>query len=293
MEENKTMRHIYIIKGIVTAAAILTAAASCVKDDLYDMPDPGPQTGTMTVTTDFSDKSDEAEFAPTCSLLIGGKWNTTVASGTETEIDNAFEPGAYSLLAYTEPEGFTVSGTVATVNALPGGGIEPQPGYLFAAAQPVEIEAGKTTTVTARMRQYVRRIDFDMDASGDAGARIASASATLSGVETAVDLATGMLAGKPSTVSANFTKGDDGHYRLFFRVLEVVSAERQTLTVTINYAGGEVQTVESDITGELDNFGGSREPLQLDGKLELPVEAGANATLSPWTVGEGGSGDAM
>lgn len=292
MRENKTMRHIYIIKGIV-AAAILTTAVSCVKDDLYEMPDPGQDTGTLVVTTDFTDRSAEAEFAPTCSLLIGGKWNTSVTSGTATEIDNAFEPGLYNLLAYTEPKGFTVSGTVATVNALPGGGIEPQPGYLFAAAQPVEIEAGKTTSVTARMRQYVRRIDFDMDASGDAGARIVSASATLSGVETAVDIATGMLAGKPSTVSDDFTKGDDGHYRLFFRVLEVVSAERQTLTVTINYASGETQTVESDISDKLGNFGGSREPLQLNGELQLPVEAGANATLSPWTVGEGGSGDAM
>lgn len=292
MRENKTMRHIYIIKGIV-AAAILTTAVSCVKDDLYEMPDPGQDTGTLVVTTDFTDRSAEAEFAPTCSLLIGGKWNTSVTSGTATEIDNAFEPGLYNLLAYTEPEGFTVSGTVATVNALPGGGIEPQPGYLFAAALTAEIEAGKTTSVTARMRQYVRRIDFDMDASGDAGARIVSASATLSGVETAVDIATGMLAGKPSTVSADFTKGDDGHYRLFFRVLDIVSAEQQTLTVRINYVNGDTQTVESDISDKLGNFGGSREPLQLNGELQLPVEAGANATLSPWTVGEGGSGDAM
>lgn len=292
MRENKTMRHIYIIKGIV-AAAILTTAVSCVKDDLYEMPDPGQDTGTLVVTTDFTDRSAEAEFAPTCSLLIGSGMNTTVASGATTEIDSPMKPDAYSLLAYTEPEGFTVSGTVATVNALPGGGIEPQPGYLFAAALTAEIEAGKTTSVTARMRQYVRRIDFDMDASGDTDARIASASATLGGVETAVDLATGMLAGNASTVSADFTKGDDGHYRLFFRVLDIVSAGRQTLTVRINYINGDTQTVESDISDKLGNFSGSREPLQLNGELQLPVEAGANATLSPWTMGEGGSGDAM
>lgn len=56
---------------------------------------------------------------------------------------------------------------------------------------------------------------------------------------------------------------------------------------------GEEQTIESDLTDELDDFDEEREPLLLNGELSLPVEAGAGGELSPWVTVDGGDGDAV
>lgn len=71
------------------------------------------------------------------------------------------------------------------------GAIEPHPGYLFASHQDISVVADDTLHVTAPMRQYVRRLDIELTATEGDYSRVQSATATLSGVASAADMATG------------------------------------------------------------------------------------------------------
>ena len=109
----------------------LLAATSCVKDELHDTPH--PDTGKITVTADWTDRGDGVD--------IPAEWTVTMGDYTGTETgethapDYLFEPGNYTLAAYTSPENITVSGTIATVAKAHGDAadlfISNAPGWLF------------------------------------------------------------------------------------------------------------------------------------------------------------------
>lgn len=143
------------------------------------------------------------------------------------------------------------------------------------------------------MRQLVRLIKLNMIESGGNGdVHVASVTGTLDGVATSVNMVTGELSDQVASVSDRFEQSGKEFY-LHFRILGVVPTERQMLTVHITYSNGEEQTIESDLTDELDDFDDEREPLLLNGELSLPVEAGAGGELSPWVTVDGGDGDAV
>lgn len=284
---------IYIIRYCV-AAALTLAATSCVKDELHDTPH--PDYGKITVTADWSDRGGGVD--------IPAEWTVTMGDYTGTETgethspDYLFKPGGYTLAAYNTPEGITVSGTMATVAAADGGCIVNTPGWLFSSMQEVAIEADTDYSLTAIMRQQVRKLTLMIEPTGDAANRIESIEGTLSGAAGTLDFATGTY-GTPSEVELRFTKitdGDDaGKWTATVRLLGI-AGNLQRLTATLTYTDGNPQptALESDLTTALDGFNdGKTAPLTLGGTIaETPGEAGFTGEITDWETVDGGEVDA-
>lgn len=284
---------IYIIRYCV-AAALTLAATSCVKDELHDTPH--PDYGKITVTADWSDRGEGVD--------IPAEWTVTMGDYTGTETgethlpDYLFSPGNYTLAAYNTPEGITVSGTTAAVNAADGGCIVNTPGWLFTSVQEVAIEADTDYELTAVMHQQVRQLTLMIEPTGDAAERIESIEGTLSGAAGTLDFATGTY-GTPSEVELHFTKitdGDDaGKWMATVRLLGI-AGNLQRLTATLTYTDGNPQptALESDLTTALDGFNdGKTSPLTLGGTIvETPGEAGFTGEITDWETVDGGGVDA-
>ena len=285
-----------IYKTSLLAAALLLAAASCVKDELHDTPH--PEKGKITVTADWSDRGDGVD--------IPAEWTVTMSNYTGTETgathapDYLFEPGGYTLAAYNTPEGITVSGTIATVAKAHGDAadlfISNVPGWLLTSVQEVTIEADTDYELTAAMHQQVRQLTLILEPTGDATGRIESIEGSLSGAAGTLDFATGSY-GTASDVALHFTRiaeGDDaGKWTATVRLLGI-TGERQTLTATLTYTDGNPQPtgIESDLTTALQDFNSNKtEPLTLGGKVEIPDEAGVTATIEDWQPGNSGGED--
>ena len=276
------------------AATLLLAATSCVKDELHDTPH--PDYGKITVTADWSDRGEGVD--------IPAEWTVTMGdyTGTETSAthspDYLFKPGGYTLAAYNIPEGITVSGTMAAVDAADGGCIVNTPGWLFTSVQEVAIEADTDYELTAVMHQQVRKLTLMIEPTGDAAERIESIEGTLSGAAGTLDFATGTY-GTPSEVELRFTKiteGDNaGKWMATVRLLGI-AGNLQRLTATLTYTDGNPQptSLNSDLTSALNGFNdGKTAPLTLGGTIaETPGEAGFTGEITDWETVDGGEVDA-
>ena len=279
----------YTLLYLIGAVTILT---SCVKDDLYDTPH--PDRGAVVVTTDWSGKSTEADIpqAYTLRILMSGLTTTKLSHKTAIYLDALLAPGGYGLTVYNSPEGISIDGNKATVNPVDlTGAIEPHPGYLFASHQDISVVADDTLHVTAPMRQYVRRLDIELTATEGDYSRVQSATATLSGVASAADMATGDRSAAAQVTNA--FRQDGNKFTIFFRLLGIVPTETHTLTVDITFNNGDTQRVVSDLTEAIRDFNNGTKPVKLTGNLLLPVEAGVTgATITGWNEVESGNGDA-
>lgn len=286
---------IYIIRYCV-AAALTLAATSCVKDELHDTPH--PDYGKITVTADWSDRGEGVDIPADWTVTMGDYTGTE--TGATHAADYLFEPGQYTLAAYNTTEDITISGTTATVVQETGNGtyISNTPGWLFTSVQEVAIEADTDYSLTAIMRQQVRKLTLMIEPTGDAAERIESIVGTLSGAAGTLDFATGTY-GTPSEVELHFTKitdGDDaGKWMATVRLLGI-AGNLQRLTATLTYTDGNPQptALESDLTTALDGFNdGKTAPLTLGGTIaETPGEAGFTGEITDWETVDGGGVDA-
>ncbi|MFK2246041.1 hypothetical protein ACIXN2_13510 [Bacteroides fragilis] len=75
----------------------------------------------------------------------------------------------------------------------------------------------------------------------------------------------------------------------------MMPGEKQELTLVVTLINGTVQTVVTDLTESLKNFGGKMEPLALDATLTLPDEeetsAEVSAIISDWKIMDNGDID--
>ena len=279
---------------IVLIALLLTG---CSKDDTSKTPH--PDQGAVVVNTDWAALSPDATVPGSYILRIGDKEQTV--SGATNAFNALFLPGEQNLLVYNSAEGSIVSGNAATVNTLPDGTLEPMPGYLFSAAQKLEIEKDDTLKVTVAMQQRIRRLTLTLKLKPGDEQRIASTTATLTGIASSIDLTTGAIAAtQGKTLIPAFAPGtDDGQTRAAgqpilsatMRLLGVIAGEKQLLTLEITQTDGHVQTLTTDLTEPLKNFGSDMKPLELNATLELPAEAGLTATIGNWTVINNGNID--
>ena len=287
-----------IYKTSLLTAALLLAATSCVKDELHDTPH--PDTGKITVTADWTDRGEGVE--------LPAEWTVTMGDYTGTETgethapDYLFNPGDYTLAAYSTPENITISGSTATVAPTAGDGtgsfISNAPGWLFTSVQKVTIEADTDYDLTAAMHQQVRQLTLVIEPTGDAADRIESIEGALSGAAGTMDFATGTY-GAASDVALHFTKiteGDDaGKWTATVRLLGITGST-QILTATLTYSNGNPQPteLESDLTAALADFNADKtEPLALGGTIaETPTEAGVEAGITDWEKIDGGGVDA-
>lgn len=279
---------------IIILSAALSLLSACVKDELHDTPHPSH--GAISVTADWTDRGEGVD--------IPAEWTVTMGDYTGTETgathspDYLFKPGGYTLAAYNTPEGITISGTTAAVNAADGGFIVNTPGWLFSSVQEVAIEADTDYELTAVMHQQVRKLTLMIEPTGDAAERIESIVGTLSGAAGTLDFATGTY-GTPSEVELHFTKitdGDDaGKWTATVRLLGI-AGNLQRLTATLTYTDGNPQptALESDLTEALADFNdGKTAPLTLGGTIaETPGEAGFTGEITDWETVDGGGVDA-
>ena len=279
----------------MTAAMLLS---SCVKDELHDTPH--PDTGKITVTADWTDRGEGVE--------LPAQWTVTMGDYTGTETgethapDYLFNPGDYTLAAYSTPENITISGSTATVAPTAGDGtgsfISNAPGWLFTSVQEVTIEADTDYDLTAAMHQQVRQLTLVIEPTGDAADRIESIEGSLSGAAGTLDFAT-VTYGAASDVALHFTKitegSDAGKWTATVRLLGI-AGDTQRLTATLTYADGNPADtgLESDLTAALADFNADKtEPLTLGGTIaETPTEAGVEAGITDWEKIDGGGVDA-
>lgn len=298
-----------VLCKLLIFTAVFQSLSSCVKDDLYNTPH--PDKGAVEITTDWTGRSSDA-VVPSSYILRIGTEEQTVSKETNV-FDALFLPGTQDLLVYNPTEGITINENVATVNTLPDGTLEPMPGYLFSAARKLEIEKDDTLKVTVPMQQHIRSLTLVLKLKAGDEQRIRSTAATLTGIASAVDLTTGAItATEGKTVIPAFVLGtDDGGIRAAgqtytagrtrstgqpqlsatMRLLGVIAGERQVLTLKITLTTGHIQTVTTDLTEALKNFGSDMKPLELDATLELAVEAGFTGTISDWNVVDNGQVD--
>lgn len=280
----KSNRHIFITYTAVLAAISL---ASCVKDELYNTPH--PDSGAVVVTADWSDRNSDADIPQTYILSIDGQEQE--ASGETNALNRLLSAGKYTLAAYNKPDQVTVANNTASVNATSAKHINPMPGYLFASVQDINVVADDTLRVTARMKQLIRRLNLELTATEGDYSRVQSATATLSGVASVADMATGERSAAAQVT--NTFRQDGNKFTLFFRLLGIVTTEAQTLTVDITFNNGDTQQIVSDVTESMKNFNNEAEPIKLKGNLLLPVEATVTgATITGWNEVDGGTGDA-
>lgn len=280
----KSNRHIFITYTAVLAAILL---ASCVKDELYNTPH--PDSGAVVVTADWSDRNSDADIPQAYILSIDGQ-EQEVSKETNV-LNRLLSAGKYTLAAYNKPDQVTVANNTASVNATSAKHINPMPGYLFASVQDINVVADDTLRVTARMKQLIRRLNLELTATEGDYSRVQSATATLSGVASVADMATGERSAA-AQVTNTFIQ-DGNKFTLFFRLLGIVTTEAQTLTVDITFNNGDTQQIVSDVTESMKNFNNEAEPIKLKGNLLLPVEATVTgATITGWNEVDGGAGDA-
>ena len=279
------------------AAGVLLA--SCVKDELYNTPH--PDKGAVLVTTDWTGCSSDAVLPADYILRIGSEEQTV--KGETNVFKSLFLPETQSLLVYHQAEGVTVSGTTATVNTLEDGTLNPMPGFLFSASKELEIQKDDTLKVTVPMMQRIRTLALTLKLKPGDEQLITETAATLTGIASSVNLATGSLtAAEGKTVVPIFTMGTGGGetrasgdpiLTASLRLPGVMTGEKQELTLAVTLTDGTVQNVVTDLTQALKNFGsGKMEPLALDATLTLPdVEGDAaevSATISDWNVVDNG-----
>lgn len=278
---------------------------SCVKDDLYNTPH--PDKGAVKVTADWSGASSDAVLPQNYVLRIGTHEQTV--SGASNAFSALFEPGRQDLLVCHPAEGITIDGNTATVNTLPDGTLEPLPGFLFSASAALEIVKDDTLRVAVKMQQRIRTLTLALKLNPGDEERITATSATLTGIASGIDLRAGTVAATGGiTTAPAFTLGTNkpesrtavphgrgmrsaGEPALVatLRLAGIATAERQILTLVITLTDGSVQTIRTDLTEMLKNFGGTdMEPLTLDATLELPAESGFSGTITDWTVVDNG-----
>ena len=275
-------------------ALITLQLGSCAKDDLHNTPH--PDKGAVRVTTDWSGASSDAVLPQSYILRIGTQEQT--ASETTNAFNALFEPGRQDLLVYHQANGITLIGHTATINTLADGTLEPMPGYLFSGAEELEIVKDDTLGVTVKMEQRIRSLTLALKLNPGDEERITATTATLTGIASAIDLRDGTItAAKGKTTIPAFAIGTNsqrmrsaGQPALVatLRLMGIMTGERQILTLAITLTDGSVQTLTTDLSEVLKNFGEKMEPLTLDATLELPAEGSFSGTISGWTEVDNG-----
>lgn len=274
------------VLAALTAIAALQLT-SCVKDDLHCTSH--PDTGALTVTADWSDRSEGIATPDRWCMAIGG-YTGEATTATHTP-DYLFAPGDYTLTAWTPAEAITISGTTATARYTAGSNI----GWLFAATMPVSIDRDCDHALTATMRQQVRQLNIVIEPEGDAADHISSITATLSGAAGSLNFATNTY-GSPTQAPLTFRKTADGKWAATVLLLGI-AGQSQKLSGTVTFADGNPQPLafESDLTAALSGFNdGKTVALSIGGTVvTIPSSSGATATIDNWQQLSGWNVDAF
>lgn len=292
METNKITSRAALFCGI---ALMLT---SCVKDDIYNTPHPSQ--GAIVITTDWSSRADQAVQPVSYTLRVSGQSGQSdeqPVKGNTNIFHSLLAPAAYELLVYNTPEAITVTGDVATIASTDENNIEALPGYLFSATQTLDVVKDDTLFVTVGMLQRIRQLTLVLKLKEGDHDRITSLNATLSGIASSINLATGAWA-SPTGVSLSpvfeKTEEKDGTPTLTatIRLLGIIAEEKQELSIAVALNNQSVYTIKTDLTEVLQKcFDGSMTPLVLGANFDLPSQGDFSGNINSWNSVEGGHVD--
>lgn len=282
---------VFSTSGGVFILAAVFSLTGCVKDELYNTPH--PDKGAIVVQMDWSDLLPEA--VPENYVIRVDDHEQTVSGSTNT-VERLSEPGEHTLTVYNKPQGITINGDIASVNEIIGGRavgsrVEPLPDYLFSISETVNVNKDDTLRITVKPRLWVRQANVALTVAEGDYQRIVAVTSALMGVEQSVNIRTGERQGTAVQVRNDFTVTDD-KCNTSFRLMGIVPAEHQTLTVNIVFSNGDTQTIESDLSEQMRGFNDGNAPLTLTGTLRLPVEAGMAGSIEGWQIADGGNTDA-
>lgn len=285
------------IRTMAAGILVCAATAGCVKDTLHDSPH--PQHGRITLTTVWGDLDEGIPMPERYTVRIGDY--TADLSGATNELDHLFAPDSYTIHAYNTPEGITVSGTTAIVDADASTRAEEadtraesehvisgHPEWFFTHMQQVDIEKDRVYRLEAPMHRQIGLLTLVMTPEGNAADRIESIEGHLEGAAGSLDFASGEY-GSPSSVNLHFVKiesgRDAGKWAVSVRLLGT-AGPLQRLKATIRFAGGnpEPVTIDSDMTAELDDFNDTKTiPLTLSAAIaEIPAEGEFTGVITGW-----------
>ncbi|MEG0808335.1 MAG: FimB/Mfa2 family fimbrial subunit [Alistipes sp.] len=279
----------------LTLVGICLLLTACVKNDLFNTPH--PTQGAVTITTDWSAASADATQPTEYTLHIGTQ--SQRATGRTNTFKALLDPGKYDLLVHNNPNGLTISGTQATVNQLSDGSLTLLPDFVFSAATPLMVTNDDTLRVDAKMVQNIRTLTLVLNLDPGDQLRIASTTATLSGIASKIDLtsATVDASGDGSNVKPTFTLRPATHASALYvlsatmRLAGVTNSAPQHLYIMVTMNNGTTHAIETNLTEALKAFGQATSPLTLDAKIELPATGDFGATITDWNVVEGGNID--
>lgn len=290
--ENIRSWEITVVRKTVLPVAVATLTfavtmTSCVKDELFNTPHPDKGAVVLDI--------DGLPGGNGYTVDIDGR--TFETTGSTFTVPDLFEPGTHSVTVYNRPEGFSVEGLVARVAPLEtvvrsaDGLIHPLPGYLHSGTRQIEVTADDSLKVDVSVSQRVRDLLLELTVTEGDPERIASVKGTLSGIAGAFDLSAQQTTGEAVSTAVEFIRTGD-RLTADARLLGVMG-DRQTLVISITFTDGRTQTIESDLTEHLKDFGSDMtEAFWLAGDLNTPIETDMSATIDNWQPGNGDGEDA-
>ena len=275
----------------ILATALLFSLGGCAKDEQHHTPH--PDKGVVAISVDLP-QGDEEEEGTGYTVEIDG----TTADGHEGRytVSDPLPPGEYTVLAYNEPEGITMTDGIARVERTDGtvraltDFINPQPDTLYSATERITVVADDTLRMNLDVVQRVRDLHLELTVTEGDPERITGITGTLSGVAEAYDLWNGTLHGEAVSTRPTFTRSGD-KVSADLRLLGIMG-DAQTLSILLTFSNGDKQSIESDLTEVLAGFNGSTEPFTLTGNLRTPVEGGFAGSIDGWQQVDGGNTDA-
>lgn len=282
------MRNRILCNVMAVSALMAVSLSSCVKKDIFQTPH--PDKGAVVLTADWSEAPSETDVPQAWSFCINGGQVYQSAHPSQC-YPELLLPGKYTLLAYNEPQGMTLNGTTAVVNTASDGLLVAQPEYLYSATRELEVVKDDTLRVTVPMKRLLSPVSMKVTLDGGNADNVADIEASLSGVSGLVELATGKIGESPQTVrldvepAETLSRAGAGKVlELKCRIVGVCLGYSQTLTVTIKNKDGNVSSVTSDVTEELEKVNTDKEPVDLEGSVSVSQDGRFSGTIDNWEV---------
>lgn len=276
--------------------ACLFVLGSCSSGEDYKTSHPSQ--GAVLVAPDWKALSADATKPSTYILRIGNEEQTAI--GTTSVFKSLFSPGEQEVLVYNRPTGISIAGTVATVDTKADGSLQELPGYLFSGASRFQVVADDTVRVTVPMKQLIHQLTLTLKIINGEAANIVGTTASISGIASTVNLFTNHLITThggnltpvftPTTLEETRAQGIPALIATV-RLLGVLPAEKQMLTLNVILSNGRTETFNTDLTADLITLGTVQKPLELTATLELPTEAGVSGSITDWVVADNGTID--
>ena len=288
------MRRIGLCKfNALLLLAGLCVMGSCTEDEL-----PAPMKKARTVVKLTADWSECSSAAPAKYMVRIGDETQEVTGNVNSFL--LLSTSDYGMVAYNEPQGVSVNGNIATLNAVAtrsegSSVVTGNPDDLFSVSEDLvqdELLAltGDTLRLTVKMQQRTRQVNITMDTDVES---IKSVTGMLDNVVSSIDLTTGELL-SVAKASVSFTASPVAEGEASMRLKGTVrllgvsqeKAQRQIMTVEITKEDETTETITTDLTEVLSKLDeGGNTPLDIEGR------GGFNGNVINWIVEEKGDLD--